>query len=118
MPVKLLSVKRCCLTLVCFALALSSTGFVEPQLQAQTTKKAATAKKGQTPAAAPADTGNLKIAPVKPELRDAALKSAARIDELVAAKLKQEGLKANAPTSDEQFVRRIYLDVTGTIPRS
>src|SRR5690242_14262592 len=103
MPFKLLSGKRCGLTLVCFALALSSAGFVEPQLQAQTTKqpatakKSPTAKKGQTPPTVPADTSNVKIAPVKPELREAALKSAARIDELVAAKLKQEGLKANAP---------------------
>lgn len=124
MPIKLLSGKRCGLTLVCFVLGLSSAGFVEPPLQAQTTKQPATAKKapaakkGQTPPAAPADTSNVKIAPVKPELREAALKSAARIDELVAAKLKQEGLKANAPATDEQFVRRIYLDVTGTIPRS
>lgn len=52
------------------------------------------------------------------DAHSAALKSAERIDELVAAQLAKEGLKPNPPTTDEQFVRRIYLDATGTIPTS
>jgi hypothetical protein len=42
--------------------------------------------------------------------------TAAKIDELVAAKLAKENLAANAPISDEVFVRRIYLDIAGRIP--
>lgn len=60
----------------------------------------------------------VEIAPVKPELRDAALRSAAKIDALVEAALKKAGQKPNEPATDEHFVRRVYLDITGTIPTS
>jgi len=39
-----------------------------------------------------------------------------RIDQLVAKGLRENELKPNAMTSDETFVRRIYLDLTGRIP--
>ncbi len=42
--------------------------------------------------------------------------TAARIDELVNAKLAKEKIQPNAPASDEVFVRRVYLDVAGRIP--
>jgi hypothetical protein len=42
--------------------------------------------------------------------------TAAKIDELILAKLAKEKLQPNAPASDEVFVRRIYLDVVGRIP--
>ena len=38
------------------------------------------------------------------------------VDQRIAAKLVAEGQKRNAPSSDEIFVRRIYLDVVGRIP--
>jgi hypothetical protein len=38
------------------------------------------------------------------------------LDELVAAGLRQHGVSATYPCSDEVFVRRVYLDVTGTLP--
>lgn len=60
----------------------------------------------------------VEIAPVKPELRDAALRSAAKIDTLVEAGLKKAGQKPNEMSSPEHFVRRVYLDITGTIPTS
>jgi hypothetical protein len=41
----------------------------------------------------------------------------ARIDELVAARIKAAGFEPAARSSDEEFVRRVYLDVTGAIPR-
>ena len=41
---------------------------------------------------------------------------AAAIDQRIAAKLATEGQKRNAPSSDEIFVRRIYLDAVGRIP--
>ncbi len=42
--------------------------------------------------------------------------TAAKIDELVNAKLAKEKITANKPASDEIFVRRVYLDVVGRIP--
>lgn len=42
--------------------------------------------------------------------------TAAKIDELILAKLAKEKIQPNAPVSDEIFVRRIYLDVVGRIP--
>ncbi|HTQ11038.1 MAG TPA: DUF1553 domain-containing protein [Fimbriimonadaceae bacterium] len=39
-----------------------------------------------------------------------------RIDDLVFARLKQVGLKPNAPCSDEVFLRRAFIDVIGTLP--
>ncbi len=41
---------------------------------------------------------------------------AAAIDQRIAAKLATEGQNRNAPSSDEIFVRRIYLDAVGRIP--
>jgi hypothetical protein len=40
----------------------------------------------------------------------------ARIDSEIAAKLAADGKKRNASSSDEIFVRRIYLDAVGRIP--
>jgi hypothetical protein len=39
-----------------------------------------------------------------------------RIDELVAARWKQSGIQPAHPASDSVFLRRAYLDVTGTLP--
>ncbi|HYF52296.1 MAG TPA: DUF1549 domain-containing protein [Planctomycetota bacterium] len=40
----------------------------------------------------------------------------AKIDALILSKLKAAGQSPNAPLTDEQFVRRIYIDVAGRIP--
>ena len=48
----------------------------------------------------------------KPELKA----TAAKIDELVSAKLAAEKIQPNAPVSDEIFLRRVYLDVAGRVP--
>lgn len=53
---------------------------------------------------------------VDPELADQVAESAAEIDRLILAKLKAEKIRPNPPTNDMQFVRRVYLDLTGTIP--
>jgi hypothetical protein len=42
--------------------------------------------------------------------------TAAKIDELVNAKLAKEKITPNKSASDEIFVRRVYLDVVGRIP--
>ncbi len=45
-----------------------------------------------------------------------AAQAATKIDKLVALGLAQHGVKANPPMSDEQFVRRVFLDIAGRIP--
>ncbi len=52
--------------------------------------------------------------PADPKLAQAA----ARIDILVNAGLEKAGIQPNPLASDEQFVRRIYLDIAGRIPTS
>lgn len=43
-------------------------------------------------------------------------KAAARIDEIIDKRLAKQGLEPNPPATDEQFVRRAYLDIAGRIP--
>jgi len=50
--------------------------------------------------------------PADPLLAQAAF----RIDQLVEAGLKKAGLETNPLASDEQFVRRVFLDIAGRIP--
>jgi hypothetical protein len=42
--------------------------------------------------------------------------ASARLDHLVSARLDQMGIPASDPCSDEVFLRRVYLDMTGTLP--
>lgn len=44
------------------------------------------------------------------------VKAAADIDRLVGAALAAKGQQFNAPSSDEQFLRRIYVDAVGRVP--
>ncbi len=53
---------------------------------------------------------------VDPDLSDEVAAAAAEIDRLILAKLKAEKIRPNPRTNDMQFVRRVYLDITGTIP--
>ena len=53
---------------------------------------------------------------VDPTQRAQALKSAREIDRLIAANYQKLKLQPNDKTTDSQFLRRIYLDITGTIP--
>lgn len=54
--------------------------------------------------------------PVAPAKRADALRSAKEIDRMVEANFAKTSTTPNPPTTDAQFVRRIYLDITGTIP--
>jgi len=58
----------------------------------------------------------VKSKPVNPDLLSQAKASAAQIDRLVAANYKKFSIKPNPPASDAIFVRRVYLDIAGTIP--
>ena len=52
-----------------------------------------------------------------PAQSSADVKAAARqIDAILAADWKKNHLQPNATSSDQTFVRRIYLDITGRIP--
>ncbi|HTI52264.1 MAG TPA: DUF1549 domain-containing protein, partial [Planctomycetaceae bacterium] len=53
---------------------------------------------------------------VVPSRRPQALQAAREIDALVEASYQKYGVTPNPTTTDSQFVRRIYLDITGTIP--
>ncbi|MDA0832359.1 MAG: DUF1549 domain-containing protein [Planctomycetota bacterium] len=54
--------------------------------------------------------------PVHPDRRTLALASAKRIDTMVAANYAKHKVTPNPKTDDATFLRRIYLDITGTIP--
>ena len=60
-------------------------------------------------------TRNVAIAKVKRDAK-AVAQSAARIDALVEKNYQKYEVTAHPLTTDAQFVRRIYLDVTGRIP--
>jgi hypothetical protein len=42
---------------------------------------------------------------------------AARVDEFLAARWKEANVSPSAPASDEEFVRRVFLDLTGVTPK-
>lgn len=122
---------RWCVALVCGTLALTG---VAPQVWGQAKKggpnagagkKAALGKPGMSAAKAaekkaePApDLPQRKIvlAKVDPNTHSKVLASAAEIDRLVDAYLKRHKTEPNPVLSDEQFLRRVFLDITGTIP--
>ncbi len=53
---------------------------------------------------------------VDPTLRRSAVVSARMIDKLIQQDLERNNIKPNAKATDEQFVRRAYLTLAGTIP--
>jgi len=80
---------------------------------------AKTANKTTEPhAALPSGKGGrtIRLSKVDPETIERNRLAAAKIDSLVEAKYKHFNIEPNPLTTDEQFVRRIYLDITGTIP--
>jgi len=53
---------------------------------------------------------------VRPFERDADLRYFNRVDELVLGSLREHGIRPANVCSDEVFLRRVYLDVIGTLP--
>lgn len=53
---------------------------------------------------------------VNAKLLASALESAAKIDEMIDKKLEENRIRPEKRTDDYQFVRRAYLDISGTIP--
>lgn len=58
----------------------------------------------------------VKSKAVAPEKRTQMLRSAKEIDRLVQENYTKVAVKPNDRTTDSQFLRRVYLDITGTIP--
>lgn len=54
--------------------------------------------------------------PVSTKAIAAVKQMAAEIDKLVLANYQKHNVKPNPKTTDEEFLRRLYLDVTGSIP--
>ena len=80
---------------------------------------AAQGKKGQPKKAEPpvhVPERRINIMKVASGTRLKAVASAARVDELIDANYKKFSVTPNPAADDEQFVRRVYLDLVGTIP--
>jgi len=93
-------------------LVLSQVG---PMALAQGNKNAKAApKKPEPPIIVPER--KIRITPMNPNTRTKAVASAARVDQLIDANYKRFNVTPNPTASDEQFIRRVYLDLVGTIP--
>jgi hypothetical protein len=106
---------RCCAVLLIAALGSYVLSAAPPKKPAPkpVLKKA---PKSKLPNQGPPPKLNFHIAPVNPLIKEQVRQSAAHIDELIDARLTSEGIKPNPESTDEQFVRRIYLEISGTIP--
>src|SRR5438552_8745430 len=70
-------------------------------------------------AADPTAAKDLRAAPIKAsEWQNASTRplDPGEIDRLIAGELQVSGIRPAARTTDEQFVRRVHLDVTGRLP--
>jgi hypothetical protein len=90
--------------------AKKKTGGTQRKPQARKKKDKADADPPKLPKRA------ITVAKVDPATLENVKASAAEIDRLVEANYATFKVEPNPLTTDEQFVRRIYLDITGTIP--
>lgn len=106
-------VGRVCLILI---LGVAIAAMVMPAWAAPAKK----AKKKKPPRPAlPVQEGavpQVKVVGVDPALRSSAAVSARMIDRLIAADLARNKIQPNKLATDQQFVRRAYLTLTGAIP--
>ncbi len=109
-------------TTVAVALGVAAT-VLAPCLAAppKAAKKAQSQQQRQRaglPAAVTADPPStiMEVAAVDRSRRSAVHQAAAQIDSLLASSWKAHGVEASVPLKDEQFLRRIYLDLGGRIP--
>jgi hypothetical protein len=104
-----------------FALLLGALS-VNPPAEAQNRKPANKKPPAKKPAPPKVnlptvDTNHkIRIAPVDANRTAGVKASAGLIDQMIAKNLAKHGLSPNPDATDEQFVRRVYLDITGTIP--
>ncbi|HSG69460.1 MAG TPA: DUF1549 and DUF1553 domain-containing protein [Planctomycetaceae bacterium] len=97
------------------------TGFDRPLMtsEAGAFQKRKPQPKPQPKSRLPVDSPKMRkgsVAQVDPNSIDRVKRSAAKIDQLVEANYKKFGVTPNPDTTDEEFLRRAYLDIVGTIP--
>ncbi len=76
--------------------------------------KKAPPKKPEPPV--PVPERKIRVSMVNASTRSKAMTSAAKVDQLIDANYAKYKVTPNPMASDEQFVRRVYLDLVGTIP--
>jgi hypothetical protein len=96
--------------ILALVLAASLAGFAD----AQQRKKAAPKKPPEPPI--PVATRKVVIEKVDPTTKSQIIASAKMVDRYVEANYTKYKITPNPLTSDEQFLRRAYLDITGGIP--
>lgn len=98
--------------------AWDSLSAAPPKTPNRSNPKSAASKKAEPKSRLPVfENSKVNVVGVDPALREEALRSARKIDELINADLARNRIQPNPMTSDQQFVRRAYLTITGTIPR-
>ena len=105
--------------LILLATALLTTAAVPGSAVAQNRRKRPAARKPAPKSRiprGPASSGASPVAKVSPRTLSDAMSSAAKIDKLVEALHDKHDVQPRPRTTDEQFVRRAYLQITGTIP--
>lgn len=84
-------------------------------LEAQNRSKAP-AKPAPKKEVVPVPMRSIRIAPLEASQKSQVARSAQMIDKLVEANYQKYKVQPNEMTTDEEFVRRAYLDITGSIP--
>ena len=92
----------------------SLSDFGPSPVQAQQKKNAKAKKKVEPPP--PVPERKIKTTLIDSSTRSKAVASAAKIDSLIDANYKRYKVTPNPVATDEQFIRRVYLDLSGTIP--
>ncbi len=101
---------------LCTLLVLMSTGLAEAQSKGKKMKSKKFKGYGLPDPVKTATKVKMRVVPVDAERAQECKDVAAKIDEMVEAKLKTQGIEPNAMANDYTFVRRVYLDAVGTIP--
>ena len=101
-------------------LALSGIVVFSSILSAQPGRPRTSQGKSQEPKTGPGASykplGQWQVAPIDRTKKSQIQQAARKIDQLVSANYQKYQVKPHPKTSDEQFVRRIYLETTGAIP--
>ena len=111
------------LSLFAIAVSLLTVEFAaadnQPIRLAQNSKRKKSSKKTPPKSKIPRGPKNANFPPVKkvnPATLSRVKVSAGRIDSLIKSMYAKHSVEPESLTTDSQFVRRIYLDITGTIP--
>ncbi|MDA1018329.1 MAG: DUF1549 and DUF1553 domain-containing protein, partial [Planctomycetota bacterium] len=110
-------------TVAAMVVTVSSQSMPEIQAQVRKQAKKGGAKKPRPKNAifkqnqqATAATFRVPVGTVQANQRTQILNSARKLDELVEANYRKHNVEPNPDSDHDQFVRRVYLDITGTIP--